>query len=108
MAVANPSYLTTITGTIGTMAVQVLSGLFANNVSLRVINPSNGVTNNNYFAVTYDNGTTAPVIGSVGFQISPLGDDRYTYKVPFGANFFLGVDLVANNASSPYTIEYEG
>jgi hypothetical protein len=58
-------------------------------------------------AVTYDNGITIPVIGSVGIQLTPYGSDSNAYNVQFGTTLFLGVYLVADAAGVPYTIEYE-
>ena len=98
--------IVTITGTVGTSPVQILSNLpVASNcaVPLRVINP----TNSNFLACTYDNGTTSPVIQSVGIQITPYGSDSNAYNVQFGTVLKLGVKLVADAAATPYTIEYE-
>jgi len=96
----------TVTGTVGTSPVQILSNLpVASNcaVPLRVINP----TNSHFMACTYDNGVTSPVLGSVGIQITPYGSDLRTDEVQFGTTLKLGVKLVADAASTPYTIEYE-
>ena len=100
------SQIKTITGTVGTAATQIFVNLpvaASCSYALRVINP----TNSHYMAVTYDNGTTTPVIGSVGLQLPPYGSDSNGYAVQFGTTLMLGVFLIADAAGVPYTIEYE-
>lgn len=100
------THIGTVTGTVGETATQILLDLpvRANCAyALRVINP----TNSHYMAVCYDNGTTIPVIGSVGIQLTPYGSDSNAYNVQFGTTLLLGVMLIADAAGVPYTIEYE-
>src|ERR1700722_12924506 len=100
------THIGTFTGTVGNTAVQLLTNIPVRqgcSFALRIINP----TNSHYMAVTYDNGVTVPVIGSVGLQLPPYGSDSNAYNVQYGTTLLLGVYLIADASSIPYTIEYE-
>jgi hypothetical protein len=95
--------ITTVTGTIGTTPVLILSNLNGAYIT-RVIDP----TNSHFMAATYDNGATSPVIGSVGQQITPYGNDERHYPPTYGVTTLIGVMLVADALGVPFTIEYGG